>query len=146
MGKHIPIYLTTEQRNELERLIRTGHSPARTQTRARILLLSDRSDGQKRTAREVAAALLCSPSTVAHVRHRFNQEGLQAALYDKPRPGQKPKVTGDIEAKLTMLACSQPPEGYARWTLRLLAERMIELEYIDYISHVTVGEVLKKTR
>lgn len=146
MGQHIPIYLTTEQRNELERLIRTGHSPARTQTRARILLLSDRSDGQKRTAREVAAALLCSPSTVAHVRHRFNQEGLQAALYDKPRPGQKPKVTGDIEAKLTMLACSQPPEGYARWTLRLLAERMIELEYIDYISHVTVGEVLKKTR
>jgi len=146
MGKHIPIYLTTEQRNELERLIRTGHSPARTQTRARILLLSDRSDGQKRTAREVAAALLCSPSTVANVRHRFNQEGLQAALYDKPRPGQKPKVTGDIEAKLTMLACSQPPEGHARWTLRLLADRMIELEYIDYISHVTVGEVLKKTR
>jgi len=146
MGKHIPIYLTTEQRNELERLIRTGHSPARTQTRARILLLSDRSDGQKRTAREVAAALLCSPSTVAHVRHRFNQEGLQAALYDKPRPGQKPKVTGDIEAKLTMLACSQPPAGHARWTLRLLADRMIELEYIDYISHVTVGEVLKKTR
>jgi transposase len=145
MGQHTPIHLITEQRNELERLIRAGHSPARTQTRARILLLSDQSSGQKRTAREVAAALLCSPSTVANVRRRFNQNGLQAALYEKPRPGQKPKVTGDIEAKLTMLACSQPPEGHARWTLRLLAERMVELEYIDYISHVTVREVLKKT-
>ena len=69
---------------------------------------------------------------------------MQAALYEKPRPGQKPKVTDDIEAKLTMLACSQPPEGHARWTLRLLANRMIELEYIDYISHVTVRDVKKK--
>ena len=146
MGQHRPIHLATEQRNELERLIRVGHSPARTQTRARILLLSDQSDGQKRTAKEVAAALLCSPNTVANVRRRFNQDGSRAALYDKPRPGQKPKVTGDIEAKLTMLACSQPPEGHARWTLRLLANRMIELEYIDYISHVTVRDVLKKTR
>jgi len=146
MGKHIPIYLTTEQRDELERLTRAGHSPARTQTRARILLLSDRSNGQKRTAKEVAAALLCSPSTVANVRHRFNAEGLRAALYDKPRPGQQPKVTGDIEAKLIMLACSQPPAGYARWTLRLLAEQLIVLDYIDYISHVTVSEVLKKTK
>jgi transposase len=146
MGQHIPVHLTTEQRDELAGLIRAGHSPARTQTRARILLLSDQSKGQKRTAREVAAALLCSPSTVANVRHRFNRSGLQAALYDKPRPGQKPKVTGDLEAKLTMLACSQPPAGHARWTLRLLAEYMVELEYIDYISHVTVGEVLKKTK
>jgi len=146
MGKHIPIHLTTEQRGELERLIRAGHSPARTQTRARILLLSDRSNGQKRTAREVAMALLCSPSTVANVRRRFNRSGLQASLYEKPRPGQRPKVTGDVEAKLTMLACSDPPEGHTRWTLRLLANRMIKLEYIDYISHVTVGEVLKKTK
>ena len=71
--------------------------------------------------------------------------GLQAALYEKPRPGQAPKVTGEIEAKLIMLACSQPPEGHARWTLRLLAGRVIELGYLDYVSHVTVGEVLKKT-
>ena len=142
----MPIHLTTEQRNELERLIRVGHSPARTQTRARILLLSDQSAGQKRTGKEVAAALLCSPNTVANVRRRFNQEGLRAALYERPRPGPKPKVTGDIEAKLIMLACSQPPEGHAQWTLRLLANRMIELAYIDYLSHVTVGEVLKKTR
>ena len=145
MGQPIRIHLTTEQRTELERLTRAGHSPARTQTRARIPLLCDRTGGQKRTDEQVAAALLCSRGTVANVRRRFSQGGLPAALYDKPRPGQAPKITGDIEAQLTLLACSQPPEGYARWTLRLLAERMIELEYVDYVSHVTVGEVLKKT-
>ena len=146
MGQHIPIRLTTEQRTELERLIRAGHSPARTQTRARILLLSDQSEGQKRAAKEVAAALMCSPSTVANVRHRFNREGLQAALYDKPRPGQKPKVTGEVEARLVMLACSDPPPGHTRWSLRLLADQMVELEIVDSISHVTVGQVLKKTK
>ena len=146
MGKHISIHLTDEQRAELEQLIRSGSAPARTHTRARILLLSDRSQGQKRTLAEVVAALLCSKGTVRNVRRRFWREGLPAALYDKPRPGQEPKVTGDIEARLTMLACSAPPAGQGRWTLRLLAERMIELGYIGYISHVTVGEVLKKTR
>ena len=145
MGQHLPIHLTTEQRNELERLIRVGHSPARTQTRARILLLSDQSAGQKRTGKEVAAALLCSPNTVANVRRRFTREGLHAALYEKPRPGHKPKVTGEIEAQLLMLACSEPPTGHARWTLRLLAEQLIALDIVAYISHVTVGEVLKKT-
>jgi putative transposase len=67
------------------------------------------------------------------------------ALYDKGWPGPPPKFTGEVEAQLTMLACSDPPEGAARWTLRLLANRMIELGYVDYISHVTVRELLKKT-
>jgi len=89
---------------------------------------------------------MCSPSTVANVRRRFNREGLRAALYDKPRPGQKPKVTGEVEAQLMVLACSKPPPGHARWTLRLLAEQMVELEIVDSISHVTVGQVLKKTK
>ena len=146
MGKHMPIHLTTEQRDELNGLIRAGYSPARTQTRARILLLSDQSSGQKRTGKEVAAALMCSPNTVANVRRRFNRGGLQAALHDRPRPGAKPKVTGEVESKLIMLACSEPPEGHGRWTLRLLSDQMVELGHIDYISHVTVGEVLKKTR
>ncbi len=127
MSKHIRINLTAEERKELEHLIRSGSSPARTQTRARILLLADRSQGQKRTDEEVAAALLCHKGTVANVRHRYHDEGLQAALYEKPRPGQPPTFTGDIEAKLTMLACSHPPEGYGRWTLRLLADHMVEL-------------------
>ena len=146
MGKHHQIALTTEQRDHLEDLIHKGHESARTHTRARILLLSDRSQSQQRTDAEVAAALLCSKGTVANVRHRFLSEGLQAALYDKPRPGQKPKVTADVAAQLTLLACSDPPTGQARWTLRLLAGRLIELGCVDTISHVTVREALKKTR
>jgi hypothetical protein len=70
---------------------------------------------------------------------------MHAALYDKPRPGAAPRFTGEVEAQLTMLACSQPPAGHARWTLRLLADQMIELGYVEYISHVTVRELLKKT-
>jgi transposase len=145
MGKHTHIELTEEQRTELEQLIRTGDAPARTNTRARILLLSDRSQGQKRTDQEVADAALCSKSTVINIRRRFLSGGLPAALYDKGWPGATPKFTGEVEAKLTMLACSDTPDGAARWTLRLLAERMIELGYVDYISHVTVRALLKKT-
>jgi transposase len=145
MGKHICIELTQEQRTHVEQLIRKGDLPARTNARARILLLSDRSQGEKRTDREVADAVLCSMSTITSVRHRFLAGGLQNALYDKERPGAQPKFTGEIEAKLTMLACSDAPEGAGRWTLRLLAEQMIELGYVDYISHVTVRELLKKT-
>ena len=145
MGKHTHVELTAEQRTELEQLIRTGDAPARTNTRARILLLSDRSQGQKRTDQEVADAALCSKSTVINIRRRFLSGGLPAALYDKGWPGATPKFTGEVEAKLTMLACSDTPDGAARWTLRLLAERMIELGYVDYISHVTVRALLKKT-
>lgn len=145
MGKHTHIELAEEERSELEQMIRTGNTTARTNTRARILLLSDRSQDQKRMDQEVADAVLCSQATVANVRRRFLADGLTAALKDKPWPGAKPKFTGEVEARLTMLACSDPPDGAARWTLRLLAERMIELEYVESISHVTVRELLKKT-
>jgi hypothetical protein len=146
MSKHNEVNLTHEQREFLDSLIHAGNAPARTQTRARILLLTDRSQGQKRRDADIAAALICCQSTVVQVRRRFLQQGMDAALYDQPRPGAPPKVTGDIEAKLTLLACSQPPEGEARWTLRLLADKMVELGYLESISHVTVGERLKKTR
>ena len=144
MGKHTHIELSEEQRTELEQLIRTGDAPARTHTRARILLLSNRSQDQKRTVQEVAEAALCSKSTVVSVRRRLLTGGLQTALYDKGWPGATPKFTGEVEAKLTMLACSDPPDGAARWSLRLLADQMAELGYTDYISHVTVRELLKK--
>jgi transposase len=88
---------------------------------------------------------LCSTSTVRNIRRRFVAGGLPAALNDKGWPGATPKFTGEVEAQLTMLACSDPPEGAARWTLRLLADQMIELGYVEYISHVTVRELLKKT-
>jgi len=82
---------------------------------------------------------------VRNVRRRYVEGGLSAALNDKGWPGAKPKLTGELEAKLVLLACSEPPKGYARWTLRLLADQMIELGYIDDVSHVTVREWLKKT-
>jgi transposase len=145
MGKHTQVVLTAEQRTELEQLIRSGDAPARTHTRARILLLSDRSQGQKRTDQEVADAMLCSKSTVVNVRRRLLTDGLACALYDKGWPGAKPKLTGEIEANLTMLACSDPPPDHARWTLRLLANQMVELGYVDEVSHVTIREWLKKT-
>jgi transposase len=145
MGKHLHIELDQDERRELEQLIHSGSSPARMQTRARILLLSDRSQGQQRTDREVAEAALCSVSTVRSIRGRYIAGGLALALHDKGWPGAVPKLTGEVEAKLTMLACSEPPKGHARWTLRLLANQMVALGYIDEVSHVTVREWLKKT-
>ena len=145
MSKHIVLHLTEEQRLQLERLTRTGSAQARTQTRARVLLLTDRSQGQCRTDRQVADALGCSRTTVIVTRRLYVREGAAAALYDKARPGAVPKITGEIEAKVTALACSDPPEGHARWTLRLLADRAVELGYVESISHVAIGERLKKT-
>jgi len=145
MGKHTQVELTQEQRTELEQLIRSGEAAARTYRRAHILLLSDHSQGRKRTDQEVADAALCSKSTVVNVRRRWLTGGLSSALYDKGWPGAKPKLTGEIEAHLTLLACSDPPSGHARWTLRLLANQMVELRYVDEVSHVTIREWLKKT-
>lgn len=145
MGTHRDVILTEEERRLLEGLIRSGTAPARTLSRARVLLHSDRSQGEKRTDAYVAEAVMCSVSTVANIRHRYLDQGVHAALYDKQRPGAASRFTGEVEAQLTMLACSQPPEGQARWTLRLLADEMIELGYVEYISHVTVRELLKKT-
>ena len=145
MGKHRQIELKVDERTELEQMIHAGNAPARKQTRARILLLSDRSQGQKRTDQEVADAVMCSLSTVRSIRRRYIEGGLPLALNDKGWPGAKPKLTGEIEAELTVLACSEPPAGFGRWTLRLLADKMVELGYLDAVSHVTIGEWLKKT-
>lgn len=145
MSKHRYIYLSSEERAKLVKLLRTGRSAARKQTRARILLLSDRSQGELRTGQEVADSAMCSLGTVRRVCTRYHDEGFDAALSDKGWPGAKPKLNGDLEAKLTMLACSEPPAGHKRWTLRLLADQMVVLGYIDDVSHVTIAEWLKKT-
>ena len=144
MAKHI--YLKDKERAELEQLIKSGINSARVITRARILLLLDRSQGKKRKMEDVADAAMVSYGTVSNVKKRYFAGGVKGALYDKPRPGAKPKVDGEVEAHLVALACSDPPEGYERWTLRLLADKLVALEVIDSISHVTVGEVLKKTK
>jgi hypothetical protein len=145
MSKHQYIYLGEEERVLLQELIHRGESEARVQTRARILLLSDRNQGRNRTLAEVADSVLCSMSTVRNVKRNHLSGGIEAALYEKPRPGVEPTFTGEVEAKLTMVACSKPPEGHAHWSLRLLAGRMVELGYVESISHVTVGTLLKKT-
>lgn len=139
--RKITIHLSEQERRELEQQIRTGVRSAREMTRARILLLSD--EGQN--SRQVAEAVMCAPGTVINIKKRYLAGGLQAALYDKPRPGAPPKITGDVEAYLVALTCSDPPEGYGQWTLRLLADQLVELELVESISHTAVGNVLKKT-
>jgi transposase len=145
MSQHQDLQPSSAQRDELEQLIRRGQASARTQTRARILLLSDRRPGEWRSAPQVAEAVMVHPNTVRNVRRRFAAEGLTAALYDKPRPGATPKLTGEVEAQLTLLACSEAPAGHAHWGLRLLADRLVELGYVESVSPSTVGEWLKKT-
>lgn len=147
MTKHTFLTLLPEQRQQLESVVRTGQCAARQQTRARILLLVDRSQGQQRTDDAVALVLGCHSNTVGAIRRRCLHEGLEAVLTDKPMgPSAPRKITGDLEARLSLLACSQPPEGRSQWTLRLLADTAVELGYVESLSHVTVGQTLKKTK
>lgn len=146
MSKHRQICLSAEERTELETKLQEKGLSLREHNRIRILLLSDRSSGHERTLAEVAEAVMCSKGTVSNIRQRYFDEGLASALREKPRPGAIPKITGEVEAKLIVLACSTPPEGHSRWTLRLLQNRMLALEYLPSISHVAIGDVLKKTK
>src|SRR4029453_16095950 len=99
------------------------------------------------TDTQIAEALGCHPNTVGNLRRRFLAQGLEAVLTDKPMgPTQPKKLTGDIEAKITLLACSNPPEGFARWSVRLLSERVVELGYLPSFSRESARLLLKKTR
>jgi putative transposase len=146
MSEHHRVTLAEEQRASLTAMIRTGSSPARVQTRARILLLSDRSLGGRRTQKQISEALQVCELTIGTICRRFVREGMDAALYEKPRPGQTPKITGEVDAHLTMLACSDPPDGHARWTMQLLADKLIELGLVESISDTAVCDHLKKMR
>lgn len=132
--------LTVAERDELDGLIHRGKSAARTQTRARILLKA--AHGQLDTT--IAQELGCGLSTVERTRRRFVEEGLDAALHERPRPGAKPKLTASQTAHLTALACSPAPGGRKGWTLRLLADRMVELAVVESLSYETVRQALKK--
>ncbi len=135
------VQLTTTERTRLLGLLRRGTHPARQLMRARVLLLAD----ENRLDDEIAEMVQVSPSTVARLRKRYAQEGLEAALSDRPRSGAPPKVTRRLEAPLIALACSEPPAGRARWTLRLLADKVVELGLVEGLSHTSVRRVLKKT-
>ena len=143
MAKHIN--LETSERKELEQLIKSAEHSARVISHARTLLLLDRSGGQRRTLAQVAEAVMLSPGGIGSIKRRYFQLGLNGALYDKQRPGRPvTKMTGDVEAHLVALVCGQPPEGCSKWTLRLLADQLVELALVDAISHVAVGNTLKK--
>jgi transposase len=145
--KKYHVTLADGERSMLRDLLSAGKAPARTLTHARILLKADESDsGPAWSDEAIRKALDVGLSTVARVRERFVEEGLEAALERrKPRRDYSHLVDGECEAHLVALACSAPPVGHKRWTLRLLADKMIEREYIDCISHETVRQVLKKT-
>lgn len=135
------IQLTEEERHSLKTLFRSGKRANRLQTRARILDLLDR----KVSPPQIAETLSCAVGTLYNVKRRYQQEGLESALFDKPRSGKPPTISGAQRAKITALACSPAPEGHARWTLRLLADRAVQLGFIDSISHNAVKQILKKT-
>lgn len=147
MRKMYVVTLTSEERAMLRELISSGKAAARKISHARILLKADSNEGGSGwNDAAISQALDVGTATVERVRKRFVEEGLDAALgRRKPRREYKQKLDGDGEAHLIALACSESPEGFARWTLRLLADRMVALEYIDELSYQTVRRVLKKT-
>lgn len=149
MPKKYVVTLTEEEREELAALVTKGKSAARTLTHARILLKADQSpDGPAWPDRLIRETLEVGLCTVMRVRERFVEEGLESALRPRkpallPRPR---KLDGHQEAQLIVLACSKAPQGRAQWTMQLLADRMVELEFVESLSHETVRRTLKKTK
>ena len=141
------ISLTAKEREELEQLTRTGKTPAYKMNHARILLKADtnQADGGW-TDEAISQALDISVATIERVRQRFVETSLEAALTRQGQQQRKPRrLDGEQEAHLIAITCSEAPEGYARWSLRLLAERMVELDYVERVCHETVRQTLKKT-
>ena len=136
------VNLTDDERARLESLVAKGTGKARVLTRARILLAADRDD----TDTAIAYALHTSRDRVADVRKRCVDGGLERALYDAPRPGAQRKLAGPQEAFVIALACTDPPTGRERWTMQLLADKLVELQIVEEISDETVRVTLKKTR
>jgi transposase len=146
--KKYKVTLTPEERNSLQDLIAAGKAAALKLTHARALLKADAAPGGPAwTDARIAEALEINVTTVERLRERFVEQGLDAALVRKQqdRPSRERKMDGRAEARLVALACSEPPRGRARWTLRLLADQLVELEVVDTVSTETVRRVLKKT-
>lgn len=151
MPKKYRVTLTPEEREQLTAMVSKGKAAARALTHARILLKTDEAEGGPAwTDAAVCEALEVGLCTVMRVRERFVEEGLDAArpAGTRPRPSSyvpRRKLDGHLEAQLVTLACSEAPEGHARWTLRLLADRFVELGHVEELSHETVRQTLKKT-
>jgi transposase len=139
--KRYKVELTKEERGELHKLISSGIAPARKLTRARILLRVDAGT----TKSEVSRALDVSINTVTNVCRTFQTQRLEAIERKKPDREYEHSLDGEAEAHLIAVACSEPPEGRERWTLRLLQNEMVKRKYVDEVSHETIRTVLKKT-
>jgi hypothetical protein len=146
--ERIPIVLTLEQRQELEKFCKSGVHSVKLVNRARIILELDTSEGRKATRqKEIAKYVSVSRQTVNEAKRDFLvAESVTKFLQRKKRetPPVAPKITGEIEAKIIALACSEAPQGHARWTLQLLADKSVELNYIDSITDMSVHRLLKK--
>lgn len=147
MRKQYVVRLAEEERAGLLTMIGRGAAPARAQMHARILLKANRGEaGPEWTDGAISTALEVDPTTVARVRKLYVTEGLEAALHRKaPDRVYRRKLDGEQEARLVAVACSEPPTGQKRWTLRLLANRLVELAVVEAVSHETVRQTLKQT-
>jgi transposase len=140
--KRYIVDLSEEERTQLLELIKKGKASARKIARAHILLSADRGDSDK----AIAQALHVSVPTVQRTRKRFAEGRLERAVNERPRPGARRRLDGKQEAFLIALACSRAPEGHEHWTVRLLADRLVQLEVADEVSRETVRRVLKGGR
>lgn len=147
MNKKYVVRLTTYQREHIEKLLRRGRAHARKLLYARILLKADANGADQWTDERIAEAFEVSTATVARERRRLCEEGLEVALMPK-KPGRPRRrvLDGRAEAHLIALSCSDPPEGRERWSMRLLADRVVELGHVGSVSYETVRRTLKKTR
>lgn len=148
MSPRYRVTLTKEERVELEAMTHRGKIHARKFIHARALLLCDAGEyGPAWNVADVAAALSVTSRSIEHLKKRFVEEGIEAAIDRKPRekPPREVRFDGAFEARLIALACSEAPEGRRRWTVRLLADKAIELKFAETVSHMTVQRVLKKT-
>jgi transposase len=148
MAPRYRVTLTEQERKYLEALTRNGKTGAKKFIHARALLLCDAgSDEPAWAVADVADALGVTSRTIEHLKQRFVEEGIETALERKPRekPPREVVFDGAFEARLIALACSDTPEGYDRWTVRLLADKVVELKFASSVSHMTVQRVLKKT-
>lgn len=140
------VNLTRAERSELGRLSLGGTIGVRKLNRVKILMLADEShENGHKTDKEIAETLAISPVTVERTRRKYVEAGLKDALNEQPRSGRPPVISGETRAQITALACSTPPEGFGQWSLRLLADKAVELAFIETISHESVGTILKKT-
>jgi len=142
------VTLTEKERKQLEAILSKGKHSSLQFRNACILLNCDESEQvEKSTNEQIAKILQITPKTVERLKQRFVEEGFEACIDRKPYPEVKDiKADGDFEAHLVALSCSKAPAGYARWSLRMLADKMVALDYTDSVSHETVRQVLKKTK